>query len=390
MKVDNFNLSTTGNNITHSESFSISYFWKHATSLNINSFYAKSTSQKIYLIALTFVFVVLVSSIAYRKIKAHFNKVKVSVADKAKVSVVLPDSIRKKILSEVLSQPNREKINAGMKKEYDSLVEKFSLPSPLMGHHPYVPAHFTMLMPGIALVATLLKQKFNLENFWICANLQSFNNKLNEINENPRDQRHAFVVPIENEAGREGHKISICIEKNNGHLAIYVMAPEEYCDNIKLKNQKLNTTKVYFVEVIRQSYEVDGCSVFALRDCLYFLRDIDFTKKIGINELPARSNNLTVPVFCITRLPAESMQLTQSMRKINEYITKFPTFASLPFGPFSRTLQANVNKNTVSVNGIPQNHTVVRAVYRYQQFILEALRTKTAEEIESLVKNSLI
>ena len=97
-----------------------------------------------------------------------------------------------------------------------------------------------------------------------------------------------------------------------------------------------------------------GCSTFALRDAVYFLRDFQFTNKLVISsnermKLPVSN----VVIKNIEALPPESMQMAQSMSILNDYQEKHKHLASQQFGAPShlRTIQKSLDKHVVVSSG---------------------------------------
>src|ERR1700722_10627118 len=216
-----------------------------------------------------------------------------------------------------------------VKDEYGALKKGRNIPE-LCGFNQWSPENFNLLTPGIAAIATLLSDKHKLRNLWVCRNLSILQNRLQEIQSLPQDQRHAFIVPTHSSKYSIGHKktenweqhiVAICVEKVEGNMHIYLLESmvaygNEIItqDQINLDEQKpfteqelmlafidaakldRDTTSVY-TSAIRREF-AGGCSTFALRDALYFLRDRQFTKKLVFAKYRASTvadTSITLP-----------------------------------------------------------------------------------------------
>jgi hypothetical protein len=89
----------------------------------------------------------------------------VTLAPQASRAVVLPQTIPKA--------------------RYTTAASKNRAIPALCGYNGFSPDHFDLLMPGIAVCATLLSQKHRLQNLWVCKGLVDFQRKLVEIQNTP-------------------------------------------------------------------------------------------------------------------------------------------------------------------------------------------------------------
>jgi hypothetical protein len=331
-------------------------------------------------------------------------------------SLELPAETKNAIVTNSLSPKS-------IKNKYYSLAQNRNIPT-LCGYNRLVTMEqFALFMPGIAALAALLKRKYNLQNLWACRNLNVLQERLQEIQRSPHDQRHAFIVPTHSSLASRGrpkavaweqHKVAICVEKINGHLHIYLLEP--YAEDelngmepnrinldeslpftarelvlafIDSANLEKNTTSLYTPSIWRQ--RADGCSIFALKDALYFLRDDNFAKKLLLSKSHVELPKTGIDIQIINALPPEYMQSTQSLTTLESYQQTYPTLAIMPFGSNNKkTLQANLKKSIVDVQGHPQNHRITRNILKYQWVILELMNRASDSEIQSLVNETLI
>jgi hypothetical protein len=336
--------------------------------------------------------------------------------DIAKLEIKVSDEIKKQIKAKTFSP---EKI----KEDYNTLSKERKIPE-LCGYSKWARLNFALLMPGIALVAS----KFGLPNLWVCDSHEVLQDKLKEIQNSDSNlpQRYAFIIMTHSLLSGEGHakkdnweqhKLAVCVEKINGNMHIYVLETMlafgneviteakinldenqcftelelllAYIDAVKL--DKVKTT--IYLPVTRREFGT-GCSIFALRDAVYFLRDEQFSNKVIISTQEKMKLPISqVVIKNIEALPPQFMQLTQSMTVIGNYKSAYPELAAQEFGTESRkrTLESSLAIHTFrDFKDHPQNLHVGHRVLKYQALILETLKQKNDEEINALIDQTLL
>lgn len=302
-----------------------------------------------------------------------------------------------------------------------------------MGTVFYTPAEFGLWMPGIALIASQLAEKKRLQGLYICLTLEAFASRLQEISNNPNDHRCAFVVP----AFMSGynpyykpnfpqHKCAVCVEKKNGFLTIALLDAQPDRTNCqicpaRLKNDiwedyrkldEFNSQEVIFrailigikgvKEQIRLMHsqvirEIEsGCSVFALKDAIAFLRDPDFFKKLEFFCLPTKIDEQR-QIEVITRLPPECMVGTQSYKLLNLYqsrVTEGALNSPLIGKKSNKSLKTVLEENQAVIQTLDgkklQNHYITKKIYKYMHSIIHAIETMPPKDIQSLANKTLL
>lgn len=332
-----------------------------------------------------------------------------------KAPTVLPSSVKETIVTEKMSiRRTRE--------EYKSKIKGRKLPE-LCGFHPFARDNFIIKMHGIAVLASLFKEKHSLENLWSCESLTSMQKKLKEIQNSPEDQKHVLIVPSHSSWSSPGHKktecvqqhmVPICVEKIQGHLHIYMLDAMVVIKDINFEHITLEDSSAFsvteqilsFIDACELDSEratiyhhqlqrglASGCYTFSLKDAVYFLRDESFTKKTKISNNPLLElPKSKVKVNAILALPPESMQTTQS-KELSNYQRDYPDLAKQPFGKSqTKTLASSLEKHVVlnPTKKQQQNRLINQRVLKYHVILLNVLEHFTDAEIQSLVDQSLI
>jgi hypothetical protein len=311
-----------------------------------------------------------------------------------------------------------------IKTEYTTLLQGRTLPE-LLGYNQYALHKFTMLMPGIALIASLLCKKNKLKNLWVCQSNNAFQEKLKEIKNSTKDQRHALIVQTHSSMNSsqhlkkedwEQHKMTVCVEKINGHMHIYMLetmvaewnsitkSQIHLKEDSKFTEQELilahinaigldQTEATIYIPVTRREFG-GGCSTFALRDAVYFLRDNQFVTKLVISA----KERMTLPISHVVirnieALPPECMQMAQSMSILDEYQKNYAHLASQKFGPPHRrkTIQDSLNKHSAEdAANKKKNLYISQRVLKYQALILEIIKNKDDTYINDLINRTLL
>jgi hypothetical protein len=318
-----------------------------------------------------------------------------------------------------------EKITQGdLKTEYEALLKNRNLPR-LCGYVQYAKEQFNVMIPGIAAVATLLSRKHNIKNIHVCNDLVALQQKLLEIQNSPENQRHAFIVPTHSSAHSHGHKksdnweqhkLTIGVEKIDGHTHIYLLESMlAYGNTITQSQINLNESMRFFTELELVLAFIDaaglkkattscyvtttrrefaaGCSSFALKDACYFLRDPHFSKKIVVGKSDITLPKTDIVLQNLVALPPEYMQLAQSMSTIETYKRSFPDLAKQSFGSnVNKKLDTNVEKHKFYNKSAirTENYCIGRNVLKLLCIILELLRQADDDEIQTLVGQTLL
>lgn len=300
---------------------------------------------------------------------------------------------------------------------------------PVLGFINWVPGNFSLKMPGVAVIAAYLSARRDLKGLFVCETIEAFIAKMTEINNSPDDQRCAFILPVLMSGIQKNghhivpnfpqHKSTVVVEKFNGIMKIAIMNSQLHadekianehilCDNIwdgwsedgKFSCEELilralskvplpKDTEVLYSSVERQiTY---GCAIFALKDAVEYLKDPEFFKKLKTSEtlsqLPAGQK-----IRRIDRLPAAFMKGTQSISRLNKYLTQsHPAELILPSKPGKqKTLHACLKDNIVKVDGREQNHYITRKMFKYNRMAVQVLDQLSSDEIAEIYKQTLV
>lgn len=297
-----------------------------------------------------------------------------------------------------------------------------------------VPGKFNLWMPGVALVASYLTEKKKIEGLYVCKNLESLSNRLNEINSTPSDQRYAFIVgtfssgvknfvPFGFEPNFPQHKATVCVEKRDGRLSIALLdaMPEKSNKEIKTEHLKgkiwdgydkanaFNAQELVFraiLEGCRNSQypvrflhsqvlreKILGCEVFALQDAIAYLRDPNFFDKITCSKEKVQIDQQH-QIEKIISLPPEYMVGAQSTQIINDYKGNGGKFDTVLPGK-KKTLQDYLDANLIEVNDKShikkkQNHYITKKSFKYLNFAVLSLNSLNTQEIENIINKTLI
>ena len=308
----------------------------------------------------------------------------------------------------------------------------------LMGTVIQVPGEFSFWMPGVALVASYLAEKNNIDGLYVCKTLEAFVSRLKEISLSDSDQRCAFVIGLFMSGGKKQgvfghdpnypqHKATVCVEKKQGSLTIALLDAQPLAEVNKDINpdhltdrlwsgydqyNKFNDQELAFRAILKACSDVKGdirflhsqverqigygCVAFALHDAICYLRDPDFFKKIlCAKEVVELKNGRQIEI--ITQLPPEFMIGTQSSQLLEQYIREVPQkILDQPIRGKKKpkTLQNCLDDNqvTVLVQGNPkiQNHFITKKTFKHFHFVTESLNILSLSKIQEIVDKTLL
>lgn len=286
---------------------------------------------------------------------------------------------------------SREREAIKIKKAYKHLPS-----SNCLGKIYNVPGMFSFRMPGVALVASYLAEKKKVKGLFVCKTLEALSRKIQEISENPQDQRAALIVGASHcslGSNFPQHKVAVCVEKKEGKLTIALLDSQPEFENKTIASEHLqgaiwNEQELVFRAILKGSGEARflhsqveiqksfGCETFALKNSLAFLKDPLFFSRIIC------SKKKTAPCVVIKRLPPEYMVGAQSTAIINRYRKKGGEF---------ETLQAYWNAHLIKgPGGKVQNHYITKKSFTYLKFVSLALKKFKPHEIQAIVNKTLI
>ena len=290
---------------------------------------------------------------------------------------------------------------------------------PYLGTVFAVPGTFSFWMKGVAFLASYLESKKNIKGIFVCRNLSEIKSKIEEIHNNPSDQKAALIVGLSVEYPQyPQHKASIVIEKKAGQITIAVLdsQPEEKYGNkdidpvnILSSVEKVKEYSPYSSKemIYRQIYRAcrkskiparfldsvvrrelhGGCTIFALQDAVAFLRDPNFFDKINLsNEIVIDSD---YKIEQIDQLPAEFLVGTQSISALKSYEKAGADF-NTPLMGRKKSLMEYLDDHTVVVEGKPQNHYITKKFFAYIRFLVQSLETMPEDEVNQVASRCLI
>lgn len=306
----------------------------------------------------------------------------------------------------------------------------------LLGEISWVPGNVEFWMPGVALVAAYLAEKKKIEGLYVCSTLESLKDKIKEISNNPKDQRLAFVVgtigsgwiqqsPDLFEPNFPQHKVTVCIEKKEGKLAVCLLDPQplagsnDYVIPSNLEGDlwdgydqwyRFNSQELIFRAVMAACKETNaearlvysrvlrqmsyGCAIYALQDAMAFLRDPQFFQKITCDQDRSVKVDERYTVEAIAKLPPEYMVGTQSNRTLEEFRFRGGQFNE-PLPGKKKSLQYYLDKYLMDVPGNDgtikkQNHFITKKLFKYMTLAALASKLLKPEEINQIIAKTMI
>ncbi|MGH2613150.1 MAG: hypothetical protein ACRDFB_08920 [Rhabdochlamydiaceae bacterium] len=279
-------------------------------------------------------------------------------------------------------------------------------------------------MPGVAMIASYLKEKHRLDHLYVCNSLEAFRQKLEEISHSLGDIRAALVIPwdfmyraSENEKyiGDATHKIAVCVEKKADLMKVAIIdslsedlantrvikAPAEHLTpggnslNIILwyiyhSQVDLSKAEIYYCQPDIQ-WSTFGCETFALRTAVSFLRYPHFFDKIVTSQLTIKENGNEFSLQKITHLPLVFLKGVQSRsvlcNLVGEYLEKIklrPPIQEL------LDLYNALKKHVVEIDNTMRNLYISRRSHKYHQMVLTACKILSEEKIAQILKKTLL
>lgn len=333
---------------------------------------------------------------------------------------------------------NYDKISlSSLKKKHDEILkqkQKINPDLPVL-----ISSKNRATMEGISIAADYLAEKHKIDNLFVCASLKAFQGKLEEIKSGTEDIRLALIVPTYSSFGSPDkkaelsvHKVAVCIERVKGKTKICLIDPGPIKHNASIdpshinlhENSSFNEQELVFaymreanfpnatyycVKPIREHSQEGGCSTFALRDALVFIKDARFfdrvEKKGKINRLEEKGS--LVSPFYIRNLPPHFMRIAQSLRLIDMYIetnikeslfnvkkklgpTKKPFKEDVELHTRTTTIYVDDGYDRAKLVKKLQNKALDDKLKKYQMVINYFLEIKTPEELLKLIEKRMI
>lgn len=283
---------------------------------------------------------------------------------------------------------------------------------------------------AVGLLANYLSKKTGETQFFVCKNLQVFQKEIEKIKNTNEDKRLVLITPTffslidpDKKSDCELHNVSVCIEKKNGKMKVCLLDSTPYVVKMEQVNldkgdfssqdlvfsymraaQLPNDTQFYTpyvkldaegktTEGNRQFTTQGGCAVFALRDAIGYLQDKKFFEKLD-RFLEKQDQNkkgkgtVTEPFFYRT-LPPNFMKITQSMRKLEKYISENGELTKELLGKAKITISESIEKHKRSINGKTQNWLISHRVLKYQMLCLFLLNHTPDDEFNTMINSKL-
>ncbi|MES2200081.1 MAG: hypothetical protein V4489_07950 [Chlamydiota bacterium] len=253
-----------------------------------------------------------------------------------------------------------------------------------------------LFMPGVAIIATHLKEKKGLDGLFVCATRKALCTKMEEIIDDPKDQRCALIVGTStDDKDFPLHKMTVCIEKKDGVLHIALLdsfGSDSFSSGIIHEIlgvcEKTSRTPEIFLSVDSRERAGYGCGVFALQDAVSFLQDEQFFQYIDFGWTKTYGDR---QIEVIDTLPPGLMIGAQTGSGIKAYKKKEgqKVFDQAIPGR-KKTLDEYLQKNSLLVDGKTQNHYITKKTFQYQQFIVAALKDLMTEEVKNIIHTTLL
>jgi len=271
----------------------------------------------------------------------------------------------------------------------------------LLKHKPFVKTAYPDLlstasgslrlwMPGVALIASYLKEKKGLEGLSVCASKKAFTRTLERILCEGKDGKYALIVGGgHSDEDYPMHKVSICVEKKDGVSSVVFMdsfgrttySGEIYESVLQLCKRK--NAPLYFSRLQRE-FGGYGCAIFALQDSISFLQEPDFFKKID--------HKTSGGVLYIDSLPPAFMIGTQSVGKIVIYMetVKEAVYTETIPGRKKSLQEYTIRNCVLNPYGKEENHYITKKMLKYMHFIASAVKTMKTEEIQKVIGETFV
>ncbi|OJU81438.1 MAG: hypothetical protein BGO10_01915 [Chlamydia sp. 32-24] len=298
----------------------------------------------------------------------------------------------------------------------------------LMGTVYAIPGEFSLWMPGVAMVASYLKEKKQIEGLFVCKTLEALAENLASSLESPNDQRSAFIVgsfsSMNNPPFKPNfpqHKSSVCFEIKDGKATVILLDAQPLKNNKYITKSHLSKDiwenynglheftpqEVVMRAILKGIHEAKipitlfysqvkrevayGCEVYALQDAIAFLKDPGFFQKITTNgrKISIRDNLI---LESVNYLPPEFMIGTQSINKLKKYVATNSNIENeqLISKKGEKTLATYIKSYAFSEENKEQNHYITKKSYQYLKFVAEALTYLSVEDVQAIVKKSLL
>ena len=290
--------------------------------------------------------------------------------------------------------------------------------------HPY---YRNLGMPGVALIASYLKEKHRLDHLYVCDSLEAFQLKLDEISSSTTDIRASIIIPSNFKAREDGsqkylgnaeEKIVVCIEKKSDSIKIAILDSTEYEDAIDLSvvnapvehfkndtpnsmnsvlwyiyHSKLDVTKseIYYSQSGFQGEDEIQSAAFSLRNAVSFLQYPQFFDHILHYQLSMKDKNAEISLRKITHLPLVFLKGVQSrsllLRLTGQYIEKMqvkPPLEDL------ESLYERIKKHAVELYHRVANCYINQRSHKYHLMALTACKILSSDEIEEILQKTLL
>jgi hypothetical protein len=234
-------------------------------------------------------------------------------------------------------------------------------------------------MKAIAILASHLKIKHNLENLFVIEDKKSLIDLLMEIKRHKAPYKASIILPLYNislvkDVNPWQHKLTVGIEKSEENQYNIINFDSQTSSKSYSVLEPIITSifgeSALFKEPNYNREISYGCGVFALRDAVSFLKNSNFFEEI---------------TFCKPEgilLPSSFMKGTQSLKLINTYFSKYEKKELLP--PLKKSLKKHERK----VKGKLQNHYITNRMNKYQRLILDYIHKfqKNREDLNLFIK----
>lgn len=281
-------------------------------------------------------------------------------------------------------------------------------------------------MQGLALIASYLKDKHQLEHLYVCDSLEAFQSQLLQLSQSEEDLKAALVISTRGLSKyntwvpENQHKATVCIEKVNGKLKIFHLdsQPFDVDENLlkenasELKEIREMSSFAVFWAIYHSGIDVEnaefyrytktrehagyGCETFALKDAVAFLKTDNFLERVKLGTTSDESI-----IQLITELPPQFMKTTQSLTQLEKYENENPELANeeIPKSPgsekVSMTLHDVIQKYTrkgydKNMQLVDQNHYTSIFSLKYHLMVLKAMQMMSTAQLEEVIAETFV
>jgi hypothetical protein len=291
-------------------------------------------------------------------------------------------------------------------------------------------SHFSLWMPGMALLAGHLAAKKDVKNLYVAKTMEDFSSALRMHITSQESFRAAYIIspsfsgctfPI----NFPQHKLAVVVEKSHAHLKIAILdsmpvgrqgtvdpehiqgdfqedlwkgydtrgnfnAPELVLRAVLTACAGTNvSTENYYSKIVRNTHY--GCEIFAIYDALVYLKNPLFFQQLRCEGDPQKLSSNPHTVQGIVALPAIHMRGVQSLKTLQVFKETYPELYSLPLSEKNtKSLEDALKETVVNIGDEKnQNRYITKKGIKYLHWVVDELQNKP-NEAQAMIDKMLL